>query len=52
MGGEKRLDNSFAVGAVLTELSKTFDCILHDLLLAKLSAYNFGDEALSYLYLY
>ena len=26
-----KLDNNFAVGAVLTALSKAFDCIPHDL---------------------
>ena len=40
------------VGAVLTDLSKAFDCIPHDLIIAKLSAYNFSDEALSYIYSY
>ena len=48
----KDLDNNFVVGAVLTDLSKAFDCILHDLLIAKLSAYNFSDEDLSYIYSY
>ena len=48
----KKLDNNFVVGAVLTDLSKPFDCILHDLIIAKLSAYNFSDEALSYIYSY
>ena len=48
----KNLDNNFVVGAVLTDLSKAFDCIPHDLIIAKLSAYNFSDEALSYIYSY
>ena len=48
----KMLDNNFVVGAVLTDLSKAFDCIPHDLIIAKLSAYNFSDEALSYIYSY
>ena len=46
----KSLDNSFVVGAVLTALSKAFDYIPHDPLIAKLSAYNFSDETLSYIY--
>ena len=33
------LDNNYFVGAVMTYLSKTFDCIPHDLLTAKLEAY-------------
>ena len=48
----KKLDNNFVAGAVLTDLSKAFDCIPHDLIIAKLSAYNFSDEALSYIYSY
>ena len=48
----KTLDNNFVVGAVLTDISKVFDCIPHDLIIAKVSAYNFSDEALSYIYSY
>ena len=48
--GEKNVDDSFVVGAVLTDLSIAFDCIAHNLLIAKLPAYNFSDEDLSYIY--
>ena len=35
------LDNGGVSGALLTDLSITFDCILHGLLVAKLGAYDF-----------
>ena len=41
------LDNGENVGAILMDLSKAFDCIKHDLLLAKLDAYGFSRESLS-----
>ena len=45
----EHLDKNFVVGAVLTDLSKAFDCIAHYLLIAKLAAYGFSDTALRYI---
>ena len=45
----KELDNNFVVVTVLADLY-VFERLLHDLLIAKLSACNFSDEALSYIY--
>ena len=42
---EKALDYKKHVGAVLTDLSKAFDCLNHELLIAKCEAYGFGKEA-------
>ena len=49
---KENLDNNFIVGAVLTDLSKAFDCKLHDLLIAKLSAYGLNSDSLCYIYSY
>ena len=40
------LDNNFVVGAVLEDLFKAFDCIPHDILIAKLAAYRFEERTL------
>ena len=45
-------DENFVVGAMLTDLFKTFDCIAHDLFIAKLAAFGFSDTALRYVYSY
>ena len=42
---QKTLDKSGVIGTVLMELSKAYDCLPHDLLIAKLSAYGFEDSA-------
>ena len=46
------LDKHFVVGAVMTDLSKVFDCIPHNLLIAMLEAYGQGEKALSCIYSY
>ena len=48
---EKVVDNGVAFGALLTDLSKAFDCIPHDLIIAKLEAYGFQIDALRLVYL-
>ena len=49
---EKSLSNSDIVGAVLMDLSKAFDCLPHDLLIAKLHAYGFGRNTLKLFHSY
>ena len=41
------LDNNGYAGAILMDLSKAFDCLNHDLLLAKLHAYGFSKTSLA-----
>ena len=48
----KALDNKKVAGDVLTDLSKAFDCLNHNLLIAKMEAYGFDNSALSYIYNY
>ena len=44
---KKSLDNKGMAGAIFMDLSKAFDTINHDLLVAKLKAYGFKECALS-----
>ena len=44
---EDALDNKKIAGALLTDLSKAFDCIDYELLIAKLHAYGFDASALT-----
>ena len=46
------LDNNYFVGAVMTDLSKAFDYVPHDLLIAKLEAYGFDNSTIRYVYSY
>ena len=46
------LDKRGHYGALLTDLSKAFDCLSHDLLTAKLHAYGFDMRALRLLHNY
>ena len=45
-------DNNKSFGALLTNLSKAFDCLSHDLLIAKLNAYGFNMSALQFVHSY
>ena len=46
------MDNGKPAGALLTDLSKAFDCLNHELLIAKLETYGFDQSSLSYIYSY
>ena len=44
---KREIDNGPYVSALFMELSKAFDTINHDLMLAKLKAYRFSTNALN-----
>ena len=44
------LDNNFYTKTVLMEISNAFDCIPHDLIIAKLRAYDLAFDTLTFLY--
>ena len=46
---EKNLDGDYIVGGVLMDLFKAFDCIPHDLLIAKLDSYGLNRNLLRYI---
>ena len=45
------VDNGGVFAALLTDLSKAFDCIPHDLIIAKLAAYGFDTNALKLIHI-
>ena len=46
---KKALDKKHLAGALITDLSKAFDCLNHKLLVAKMEAYGFNKESLFYI---
>ena len=48
----EKLGENFIVSTVLMDLSKAFDCIPHDLIIAKLTAYGIERETLRVIYSY
>ena len=49
---KKALDGKGTAGAILTDLSKAFDCLNHNLLIAKMAAYGFEESALQFIHNY
>ena len=49
---KETLDKTALGGALLTDLSKAFDCIENDLLIARLAAYGYNSHSLSFAFSY
>ena len=49
---KNKLDKNYMGGAVLMDLSKAFDCIPHDLIIAKLPAHGFDQSSLEFIVSY
>ena len=49
---KEALDKGKSVGAIFMDLSKAFDTLNHDLLIAKLEAYGFSENSLNYIQSY
>ena len=49
---QKSLDKGHVVGTILMDLSKAYDCLPHDLMIAKLSAYGVDFDSLCLLHSY
>ena len=48
----KSVDQGRMFGALLTDLSKAFDCLLYDIIITKLNAYRFDMKRLNFIYDY
>ena len=48
----KNMDKGKLCAALLTDLSKAFDCTVHEFVIAKLEAYGFSYKALKVMYNY
>ena len=49
---QNELDSSGLVGTILMDLSKAYDCLPHDLIIAKFEAYGFSKSGFSLLLYY
>ena len=49
---QKELDSSGIVGTILMDLSKAYECLPHDLIIAKLEAYGLNTNSLRFIFDY